>query len=83
MSLHIISPYNYKNTIHRNISLTGTDHCNSKPCKRIDFGKHIHFSFFLIFQKIGKKNESPKVATWKDSAFPSKKINSNLVFWRK
>ena len=45
--------------------------------------KNAFTCFFLIFQKIGKKNQSPKVATWKYSAFPSKKINSNPVFWRK
>ena len=54
MSLHYISSSNSKNTNYRHISLTGTDHCNSKLSKNTQFKKGKLLPF-LIFKKIYKK----------------------------
>ena len=50
-SLHFISPNNTRNTYHRQISLTGTDHSNSKLSKYIHFNEKIKFSVMNFFSK--------------------------------
>ena len=61
ISLHYTFLYNSKDTNHRHISLTGTDHCNSKLTKNIRSGKDILFFFLFVFQyfrKTAKKSKS-------------------------
>ena len=67
MSLHYISSSNSKNTNYRHISLTGTDHCNSKLSKNTQFKKGKLLPF-LIFKKIYKKIKV--VIFLKDCVFP-------------
>ena len=56
MSLHYMSLDNSKNTNHKHISLTGTDHCNLKLSKLFSLKKI--FIIFLIFQKSARKSKS-------------------------
>ena len=43
LKLHYISPNNSKNTNYKPISLAGTDHCNSKLSRNIQFEKYLFF----------------------------------------
>ena len=46
-----------KKTNRQNILLTGTDHCNSKVFKNIQFEKDIHM-LLLMFQKFWEKSKA-------------------------
>ena len=54
-----ISLNNSRNSNHRHISLTGTDHCRSKFSKDIQFEKKSQSIFFDISQNI-KENKLQK-----------------------
>ena len=58
-----------KKTNHSDISLTGTDYCNSK----LSIKKYIHLSISIFQKKIYKQdNHSPSVVFWKEFAFALK-----------
>ena len=70
----MIFPRITKNTNHIDISLTGTDYCNS----RLSGKKYIHLSF-SIFQKNLQENHSPSVVFRKDFPFALKVVNGKLL----
>ena len=57
-----------KNTNHRLVSLTGTNHSNSTLSRNIQFEKDVHF-FFNTSENL-LKNQSVKVLFWRISTFP-------------
>ena len=69
MSLGFISRNNSRYYNQRDVSLTGTDHCNSKLSQNIHFEKRYSI-FSLKAQKICEKNQIPKVVFCKNCPFP-------------
>ena len=61
MNLHYILPINSKNSNHKNISLTGTGHCNCKPCENIQFEKDVQLYFFKNILENLSENQSAKL----------------------
>ena len=57
---------NSKNTNHRHISLTRTDHCDFRLSEKLKFERK---PFFNIPENLQKK-QSPKVVLWKVSFQP-------------
>ena len=67
-STHDVSSDGSKNTNHSQISLTGTDHYNSKFSKGIQFEKNNH-SVYSDFRKSSRKSKLISDIFW---AFKSK-----------
>ena len=74
-NLHCFSSNNSENTNHRQLPLTGTDHCNSRLLKIFFFRETITHFRTIIFLKVQGSNF--QVQFWMDCVFPLMPISSS------